>query len=282
MNSIKFSYYFGCRERVISREYDNLFAFLKSEGYEAIELLELYNEEQIFNSESEACEFADLLKLNNISVSCHSVYVDVFESIEFSENYLKKQVDIASIIGSPYLHHTIKPQLEITSEKEDVDDLIAKVLPVLKNVADYAKSKGIKLLYEPQGMYFNGEGLKKPINAFVENGVENVGVCIDFGNTMFVDYTPMQIIADLMPYVCHAHIKDYKLCAEGEGDYRSAAGQSFYEVGYGRGDMKNSECLKALLCAGYDGYFSTELTPRGVEADDAGVDAIAKIRKFFS
>lgn len=281
MNSIKFSYYFGCRERVMSREYEGLFGFLKSAGYDAIELLELFGGEQIFDNDSEAIEFAKLLKLNNISVSCHSVYIDVYESFDFAEDYLKKQVDIASILGSPYLHHTIKPQLEITSESTDTDSLILKVLPLLKNVADYAKSKGIKLLYEPQGMYFNGEGLKKLINAFKESGVENVGVCIDFGNPMFVDFTPIEIMAELMPYVCHAHIKDYKLCSDGEGDYRSAGGQCFYEVRYGQGDMKNNECMKILLDAGYSGYFSTELCPRDMSADDAGVEAMAEIRKLF-
>ena len=278
MNSIKFSYYFGCRERVISREYESFFEFLKRAGYDAIELLEMFGGEQIFDSYSEAIEFAKLLKLNNISTSCHSVYIDVYESFDFAEDYLKKQVDIASILGSPYLHHTIKPPLEITSESTDTDSLISKGLPLLKNVADYAKSKGIKLLYEPQGMYFNGEGLKKLINAFRENGVENVGVCIDFGNPMFVDSTPIEIMAELMPYVCHAHIKDYKLCPDGEGDYRSAGGQCFYEVGYGQGDMKNNECMKILFDAGYNGYFSTELCPRDMSSDDA----VAEIRKLFT
>lgn len=279
MNSIKFSYYFGCRERVMSRDYDNLFAFLKSADYKAIELLEIFGEEQIFNSESEVREFADLLKLNNISVSCHSVYIDVFNDFKLAEDYLKNQVDIASVLGSPFLHHTIKPQLEKTFEESNADNLIPKVLPTLKSIADYAKKKGIKLLYEPQGMYFNGEGLKKLINAFKESGVENVGVCMDFGNSMFVDYMPMQVLTDMMPYVCHAHIKDYKICAEGEGDYRSAGGKSFYEVGYDQGDMKNSECLQTLLSAGYDGYFSTELIPRDISSDDAGVDAVERIRK---
>ena len=284
MNStnMKFSYYFGSRERVMAREYDSLFEFLKTNGYEAVELLEMYNGEQIFNSEAEVLEFARLLKLNGIASSCYSVYMDIYDKkIGSAEEYLKKQVDIASILGSPYLHHTLKPELEKTSDLINIDDLLSVGMPILKNVADYAKSKGITLLYEPQGMYFNGAGLKKLIDTFAKMGVENVGVCSDFGNSMFVDYAPYEIISEMMQYVRHVHIKDYKLCPDGEGDYRSSGGQCFYEVEYAKGDMKNRECIEALLDAGYNGYFSTELNPRGMTSDDAGVDALKRIRKDF-
>ena len=281
MDRIKFSYYFGCRERVLAKEYTKLLDFLKNEGnsYDAIELLEMFGEQQLFENESETLEFVTLLKANGISVSCHSVYIDIYDNFDEAEDYLKKQIDVAVNLGSPYLHHTLKPSLEITSSDTDTDALLRKGLPLLKNVADYAKSKGIKMLYEPQGMYFNGEGLKKLIDALLGLGIENVGVCIDLGNTMFVDYTAEQSISDFMPYVCHVHIKDYKIVSDGEGDYRSAGGKCFYEIGYGQGNMKNDECIRTLLDAGYNGYFSTELNPRGSNSDDAGIDAISKIRK---
>ena len=123
--------------------------------------------------------------------------------------------------------------------------------------------------------------LQKLIKALENNGAENIKICLDLGNPAFVDYDAHRYIEELGHLIRHVHIKDYRY-SEGDGNYESFSGKRFFEVGYGMGDMQNARCLEMLLKRGYDGYFSTELTPVGISSDDAGVDAIRQIRQAFS
>ena len=235
-----------------------------------------------FNDLKEAEKTAEVLKRYGLKTSCFSVGASLYgPDMQKVEEGFKRYSEIAAILGSSYLHHTLFHPLVLPPNPPSYETVFNAVIDSVERVAAHAKQFGVSCLYEPQGMYFNGAGLKKLIDTFAKMGVENVGVCADFGNSMFVDYAPCEIISEMMQYVCHVHIKDYKLCPDGEGDYRSSGGQCFYEVEYAKGDMKNRECIKALLDAGYNGYFSTELNPRRVTADDAGVDALKRLRKDF-
>ena len=281
MESIKFSYYLGCRERILKREYGELVSFLKRSGYSAIEPLEFIGQEQMFDGIDEATRLSFILKREEIAVSCYSVYVDVYEDPDAAEKFLKKQIDITSALGCPYFHHTLRPLLDQSLGEVDIDVVMPAILPTLKRLAEYAATKGITMLYEPQGLCFNGANLSKLINSLKSMGAENVGVCLDFGNPAFVDYKASNLIDELAPLICHVHIKDYKYCDCDDASYSSISGKHFYEVGYGLGDMQCDECVRRLVERGYGGYFSTELTPVGTTPDDAGIDAVKSVAQLF-
>ena len=281
MESIKFSYYLGCRERILKREYGELVSFLKRSGYSAIEPLEFIGQEQMFDGIDEATRLSFILKREEIAVSCYSVYVDVYEDPDAAEKFLKKQIDITSALGCPYFHHTLRPLLDQSLGEVDIDVVMPAILPTLKRLAEYAATKGITMLYEPQGLCFNGANLSKLINSLKSMGAENVGVCLDFGNPAFVDYKALNLIDELAPLICHVHIKDYKYCDCDDASCSSISGKHFYEVGYGLGDMQCDECVRRLVERGYGGYFSTELTPVGTTPDDAGIDAVKSVAQLF-
>ena len=281
MESIKFSYYLGCRERILKREYGELVSFLKRSGYSAIEPLEFIGQEQMFDGIDEATRLSFILKSEEIAVSCYSVYVDVYEDPDAAEKFLKKQIDITSALGCPYFHHTLRPLLDQSLGEVDIDVVMPAILPTLKRLAEYAATKGITMLYEPQGLCFNGTNLSKLINSLKSMGAENVGVCLDFGNPAFVDYKALNLIDELVPLIRHVHIKDYKYCGVDTASYKSIGGKHFCEVAYGRGDMRCSECIGKLIDRGYDGYFSTELSPVGISPDDAGIDAVKSVAQLF-
>ena len=280
MDSVRFSYYLGCRERILKREYDEFVGFLKQAGYTAIEPLEFSMLEQMFDSVDDATALSSMLKREGIAVSCYSVYIDVYEDPDAAEKYLKKQIDITSALGCPYFHHTLRPLLDKSSGEVDIDVVMPAILPTLKRLADYAATKGITLLYEPQGLCFNGANLLRLINDLIGEGVTNVGVCLDLGNPAFADYKALDYISELAPLIRHVHIKDYKYCGVDAASYRSIGGKHFCEVAYGCGDMQCDECVRRLVERGYDGYFSTELAPVGIIPDDAGIDAIKEIAKL--
>ena len=281
MSSIKFSYYLGCRERILKREYGELIRFLKSAEYSAIEPLEFFGTEQMFDSVAEADALASMLRSENITVSCYSVYIDVYEDIPAAEQYLKKQIDIAHALGCPYFHHTLRTPLEATPSGVDINVIMPALLPTLKKLADYASFKGITLLYEPQGLCFNGANLSKLVSTLRGSGVENVGVCLDFGNPTFVDCKAFELIGELLPLIRNVHIKDYKFGDINAPNYISVGGRHFYEVGYGLGDMQCAECVEKLVKSGYNGYFATELMPDGTSPDDAGISAIKIIKDYM-
>ena len=281
MDSVRFSYYLGCRERILKREYDEFVGFLKQAGYTAIEPLEFSMLEQMFDSVDDATALSSMLKREGIAVSCYSVYIDVYEDPDAAEKYLKKQIDITSALGCPYFHHTLRTLLDKSSGEVDIDVVMPAILPTLKRLAEYAVDKEITLLYEPQGLCFNGANLSKLINSLKSMGAENVGVCLDFGNPAFVDYKALNLIDELVPLIRHVHIKDYKYCDCDDAIYRSISGKCFFEVGYGFGDMQCDECVRRLVERGYGGYFSTELTPVGTTPDDAGIDAVKSVAQLF-
>ena len=279
MNNIKFSFYSGMREMLIDGRAQEMIDFLHSAEVDSIELLEIFGAPPMFKNTDEARELSSLLASEGIFVCCYAAYIDVFENFASAEPFLKEQIDIACALGSPYLLHTLKPALEPCDNSAGADFIPSEIFILLKNISEYAEKCGIKMLYEPQGICFNGDGFKRLITELRERGVDNVFACLDMGNPMFVDHGADELINEMFPLIRHVHIKDYKLCERGKGDYTSISGRSFYEVGYAQGDMKNAECISALVKSGYSGYFSTELNPTGISSHLAGREAVESIRK---
>lgn len=285
MANVKFSYYTGCRERLLSRDYNGLFSFLRENGYTAIEPLEFeLANEKIFSSYDEAVALRSLLDENGIAVSCYSVCVDVFADPASSREFLLTQAKIAAALGSPYLHHTIYPPFVNVPDMPTYDEALQGVLPTLCDVIRYASKLGVTVLYEPQGFVFNGKSLASLIkHLHTVEGCEDVGVCFDFGNSAFVDCEPTDLLNELFPFVRHVHLKDYKYVDESinADKYRTKGGKAMVEVLFGEGDMNVERLISVLREKGYNGYCSTEVIPivPKIDHDVAGNLAVEFIRK---
>ena len=282
---MKYSYYSGCRERVLTRDYNALCKFVHDNGYVAMELLEnWFVDDPLFNTVDEAEKFKDILDANKLCVSCYSVYIDVYTEAEIAKEYLKKQIRIANAVGSPYFHHTIYPPL-VCSDKS-FEELLGSVKPTLCEIIRYAASYGFTVLYEPQGMYFNGDAFIDFIKELKnEDGCNDVGVCFDNGNSAFVDYPPYELLCKTLENVKHVHIKDYKYLSDDETAnlYVTKSGKKMREVQYGHGDMRGIDCIRVLEKNGYSGFYSTELNlqDKQISADEAGCRAVAELKETF-
>ena len=124
------------------------------------------------------------------------------------------------------------------------------------------ESRGITCLYEPQGMYFNGiKGLKGLVDKLKANG-RKVGVCADFGNSLFVDEAPDEVIGAFIDDVRHVHVKDYVASSEpinGIVDLKSKGGKYLYHSELGTGVANVDACFELLKKVGYSGNISFEI-----------------------
>jgi sugar phosphate isomerase/epimerase len=123
-------------------------------------------------------------------------------------------------------------------------------------IARYARRLGLRVLYEPQGMYFNGSDGFRGLYRRIKAECPEVGVCADVGNPMFVDEDPVRFIKEFACEALHVHVKDYR-GSDGNGD-RTRGGRFLMPARIGTGEAHVSECIAALKAVGYAGYYAVE------------------------
>lgn len=201
-------------------------------------------------------EYADR---KNIGFSCLSVFIDlVGEDSEEMIQQAKDFADIAKILGSPYLHHTIACNFydpeAVTARSSEY---FQKGIRAVREIYDYADSIGIKTVYEDQGFIFNGtDGFGR----FLSEVGRDVGVVADFGNITQAGGRIEDFIKAFSDRICHVHIKDVHLEKEnlsGRG-FKTLDGMYMSEAEIGHGCVNIKAALKLLREAGYSGYYSLE------------------------
>lgn len=201
-------------------------------------------------------EYADM---NNVIFPCFSMYVDLSKE-DFRERigFVKKYAEIASILGSPYLHHTVIPEfMDPDAILREKDLLFKKGIDAVREIYDHAGQYGIKAVYEDQGFIFNGtEGFGR----FLDEVQRDVGVVADLGNIYQTGCLPENFIKAFAARICHVHIKDMLITgdnSDGKG-YPCITGGFVKEVPIGSGAVNFRKCFSLLKSAGYGGYYSIE------------------------
>ena len=112
----------------------------------------------------------------------------------------------------PFLHHTLTiGYVPPEGHAVTVQDLLPALLERAGQVAAYANSIGLTVLYEPQGFYVNGlDGFPAFYDAMKARGYD-VGVCGDTGNSLYVGCDPAAFFARYASDVRHVHLKDLHL-----------------------------------------------------------------------
>ncbi len=210
-------------------------------------------------------EYADS---KGIGFSCFSVYINLVEedSTEMLEK-LKKYADVAYILGSPYLHHTIANRF---TEPEKVlpykDEMFQKGILAVREIYDYCEKLGIKAIYEEQGYIFNGIcGFKK----FLEEVDREVGVVADFANIYQAGDSMEEFITVFSHRIVHAHIKDITLQAANDGTgLDTLDGKYMYEAPVGDGIVSIADGIAILEKCGYKGSYGIEYSAKDDDSKD--------------
>lgn len=203
----------------------------------------------------------DYAQEQGIGICCFSMGISVVgEDRKGQIETLKRYADVASALGSPYLHHTIYPVLSHDFERMPFRELLKRAVDSIQEVYDYAEQIGVKCIYEDQGFVFNGS---EHIEALLSEVNRDIGLVADLGNILFAGETPEEFVGHFAPYIAHVHVKDY-LFKSGNGLYPGEEWYSTRNGDYlrgtiaGHGIVSFEKIFRMLLSAGYEGYYSLE------------------------
>ena len=201
-----------------------------------------------------------------VSVGLSLVDDDRREAIET----VKKYADIAKLLGSPFLHHTIALNFSDPQYITDNFELFyQRGLEAVREIFDYAATLGIRTIYEDQGFLFNG---RKNFGRFLNEVDRNVGVVADFGNIQFADEDVEDFISAFSDRVVHVHVKDY-IVTDGTSreklpdEYTSKGGNYLRGCLIGEGSVHTDNAFRVLQAMGYKGFVALEGDPIGPDED---------------
>ena len=229
-------------------------------GFESVEFLASYPDARPFYERHDAKKIRALLDEHGLSAACYSIYADLLRgSDEEFFDAMSKHLAFAVTVGSSFFHHTVAPHRP-TEGDASIEAVLAKVQARVEGVVAMAKELGILCLYEPQGPYFNGvEGLGMLLRVLAERH-DNVAVCGDLGNSLFVDCDPVDICRAFSDRIVHVHVKDYLRSDERQEGAagQSRAGKWLYDCNVGDGIIDLPKCFSLLKATGYNARFGLE------------------------
>ena len=230
----------------------------------------------VFELETPDLDFAKKLKdyadSKGVQIVCVSVGGDLVESDgEARVTRMQGYADVAKILGSKYLHHTIAfnfwdPDYILANKEE----LFAQGIRRARQIYDYAKSRGIQAICEEQGYIFNGIA---GYGRFLETIERNYGTVADFGNIRQAEDTIEDFIGAYAPYVRHVHLKDVTIISKearpiGENEFLTVNKNYMANAIWGQGDVNMEAGIRALQKINYTGYYAIESDPSTEDAPD--------------
>ena len=225
---------------------------------------------------------AERAREKGLEITCFSAGIDLAARDGVDRiSLVKRWADCAAAAGSPYLHHTLALSLTPSYGPVTYQEIKNRVTPAAREIFDYAADLGVLCLYEDQGMYCNGAAR---FGDFLGGLDRPAGVCLDFGNCLFVDEAPEVFGSLFLPLVKHAHLKDYLVRPStmphpGEACHMTAAGNYLLELPMGYGSVQFETVFAMLLRQGYDGWFATEYTGPG---DVAELElSVRNVRRYY-
>lgn len=250
--------------------------FARACGFDTVEVLQPMqpSARPVFKTPAHVEELRRELDAADMRCACFSVSSNVLannlgESGDRSAvDELKQCADIAKTLGSPYLHHTLTlgyiPQ---SARMDSLEAIFPELTERAAEVARYANSIGLTVLYEPQGYYVNGlEGFAKFYDCMKRKGLD-IGVCGDMGNSLYVNCAPDAFFARYAQEIRHVHLKDFYIEDEVLNRRNAKASRSWdmirdgrmiTEARLGEGLVDMDACMAYLRKAGYDGAYATE------------------------
>lgn len=179
---------------------------------------------------------------------------------------LKKEVEIASLLGTARMRHDSTAGVDAQGRKLSVCEALPIVAEGYRQVTEFAKDFKIQTMIENHGTFFQDANKVKALIEKVDH--PNFGWLVDMGNFLCVDQTPLQAVKIGAPLAVHAHAKDFHLKKKGDfipsqGWFLTQGGNALRGAIIGHGIVDVPSCLSLLKQAGYDGWLSVEF--EGIE-----------------
>lgn len=273
MNKLKFSYFqltFGQEEAYLHPE--KTYQRLQHCGYDAIEVTPPKGRYGLgVKMEHYLRTHKQLMADYGLAVSCVNecwgeewdpfspTYKTLTErkTADLAVTETRSSVDFAAELGAPFvtvavaIHDDIKPDM--------VAECTAVAVDALRRMADYAKVKGIRLVFEATNHLEMGKFVNTALNhkRIIElTARDNIGIQLDWFHANFEELNPYEAVMDAQPYLWHMHFRD----------------SNSLTPGYGTVDFK--AVLRAAKKTGYQGYCTIESAPMVPDGDIAAKDGI--------
>jgi sugar phosphate isomerase/epimerase len=152
----------------------------------------------------------------------------------------RRFVDLAAKLEAPYVRVFGDRLLDDEPKQEGV----ARVAEGLRQLAAHASGSGVEILIESHGDFTDAPTL----GSILEDAGQGVALLWDAHHTVVSGKeAPAQTLSRLGPWVRHTHLKDSR---PGEKDRQY--------VLTGDGDVPVADTVRALVAAGYKGYYCFE------------------------
>lgn len=198
--------------------------------------------------------------------------VDVFGYMGYraAEGIIKRRIDFAQRFGAKFIvlgaHHRAlrhAPGTKPAAESAEQQAARAEVYSLLREVADYAKPKGIKIALEIHGGVTANAA--ESLRTLREVGRDNLGINFDVANILIYNREldtagGARELELLAKHVFHVHLKDV---------VRKPGEAKFVMPRLGQGEVDFRKVFDILHAAGFYGPFSFEVeTFHGVTTSD--------------
>lgn len=277
MSKLKFSYFqltFGQEEAYLRPE--KTYQRLKNCGYDAIEITPPKGRYGL------GVKMEDYLKTHKqltadygLAVSCINEcwgeqwdpYSPIYKTLtepktaDLAVSETKSSIDFAAEVGAPFVTVAVAIHQDITSQM--VGECIAVAVDALRRMAEYAKTKSVRLVFEATNHLEMGKFVNTAANhkRMIElTGCDNIGIQLDWFHANFEELNPYEAVMDAQPLLWHMHFRD----------------SNSLTPGYGTVDYK--AVLRAIKKTGYDGYCTIESAPMIPDADTAARDGIEYLK----
>ena len=234
----------------------------KEIGFEAIEFVD-FNVTSTLPEGMTMMEYAKELRAEcdrvGIAVTNFTIGAD-FQNRDTAEEVerVKGMVDIAEAFGATGMRHDVASGAK---PYQSFEHALPKIAEGVRQVAEYAATKGIKTMSENHGFFAQDalrvEKLMNTVNH------PNYGWLVDMGNFTCADEDPAISVGIGAPYALYVHAKDFIIKpADGPNPgkffFQSRNGNYLRGTIVGQGNVPVKHCLIALKKAGYDGYVAIE------------------------
>ncbi len=228
-------------------------------GFEAVEFIDLpghYDEQVALATTLRAQADERGMAINAYTIGAN-LYRETAEESAAEVERLKKQVDIAAILGCSVMRHDACYATGKTGTSRSFGLMLPTIAENARAITEYAAEKGIKTCVENHG-YVAQDSLRveQLFNAVAH---DNFGLLVDVGNFVCADEDNCTAVSRVAPYAVHVHAKDmYKSATPAPGFGQTRGCNYFKGAIVGEGDVNVEKCLAILKRAGYDGYCSIE------------------------
>ena len=258
--------------------YPGILAKAKELGFSTVEFIDMPGEN---HEEQEALAIklraeADRL---GMAISGYTVSANLYKNNPEEDKKevvrLKKQIDLAHILGAGFFRHDACWRLYKTGNGRSFDLMLPAIAASARELTEYAAQYGIRTCVENHGKIAqDSDRMERLFNA-VNHG--NFGLLVDIGNFCCVDEDSVTAVSRLAPYAIHVHAKDMHLRTEPESGFSPTRGFGYFKGAVlGEGDIDVRRCLEILKSVGYDGQISIEF-----EGSEDCIESIAKGRRYL-